>query len=322
MVVRCYNEERHIGRLLDGILEQTERDVEIVVVDSGSTDRTLEIVAKYPVRLVQIRKEDFSFGYSLNAGCREAKGEILVFASAHVYPTYDDWLERLLEPFADPEVGLVYGKQRGNDTTRYSEEQVFRNWFPEISDDEQDHPFCNNANAAVRRALWEELHYDESLTGLEDVAWAKQMMQRGHRLVYVAEAEVVHVHEETPAQIFRRYEREAIALRSIDPGSRFSFWTFLKVAGHNVWSDWVQARREGKLVANLVDVPLFRLLQFWGTYRGYAQHLPISRKLHMRFYYPSDPTPAKPVADVAGRFGATPIDYVASSPQDGYGGKR
>src|SRR3990172_12380919 len=86
IVIRAYKEERHIGRLLAGILRQTVRDVEIVLVDSGSPDATLAIASRYPVRLVHIEPGSFSFGRSLNAGCAKARGEFIVIASAHVYP--------------------------------------------------------------------------------------------------------------------------------------------------------------------------------------------------------------------------------------------
>ena len=127
----------------------------------------------YPVQILHIPPEEFSFGRSLNLGIAEARREFVVFASAHVYPVYPDWLERLLAPFADPKVGLSYGKQRGNSPTNFSEQQVFAHWFPDQSIPHQPHPFCNNANAAIRRSLWQEHPYDETLTGLEDLAWAR-----------------------------------------------------------------------------------------------------------------------------------------------------
>ena len=68
IVIRCYNEAAHIGKLLYGILQQTESHIEIIVVDSGSTDGTLRIAKQYPVKIVEIKPEDFSFGRSLNAG--------------------------------------------------------------------------------------------------------------------------------------------------------------------------------------------------------------------------------------------------------------
>jgi rhamnosyltransferase len=161
VVIRCYNEEEHIGRLLSGIAEQTIREVEIIVVDSGSTDATLSIASHYPVKILSIKPEDFSFGRSLNLGCRAARGNYIIIASAHVYPAYRDWLEQLLAPLADDRIALVYGKQRGSGSTKYSERQVFRKWFPEGSILNQGNPFCNNANSALRHSLWKELPYNE-----------------------------------------------------------------------------------------------------------------------------------------------------------------
>jgi len=124
IVLRAFNEEKHIGRLLSGILEQKMSAIEIILVDSGSTDATLAIASRYPVRVLSITPEEFTFGRSLNIGCSAAQGEFIVLASAHVYPVYSDWLERLLAPFEDEKVALVYGKQRGNKTTRFSEHQI------------------------------------------------------------------------------------------------------------------------------------------------------------------------------------------------------
>ncbi|MFM6205689.1 glycosyltransferase family 2 protein, partial [Planktothrix sp.] len=92
LVLRCYNEEQHIGRLLSGILQQTLQDYEIIVVDSGSTDATVAIACRYPIKLLSIQPQEFSFGRALNLGCQAATGDIIVTASAHVYPVYRDWL--------------------------------------------------------------------------------------------------------------------------------------------------------------------------------------------------------------------------------------
>src|SRR5574339_612705 len=120
IVIRAYNEERHIGRLLEGIRQQTLRDPEIIVVDSGSTDRTVAVAESFGARVVHIPPAEFTFGRSLNLGIQAATGELIVIASAHVYPVYPDWLASLLRPFADPNIALTYGKQRGPSTARFS----------------------------------------------------------------------------------------------------------------------------------------------------------------------------------------------------------
>lgn len=292
VVIRCYNEEAHIGRLLSGIMAQTLRDdTEIIVVDSGSTDATVAIARRYPVELVTIQPQDFSFGRSLNLGCAAASGDYLVFASAHVYPVYQDWLAQMIAPFEDPDVALVYGKQRGAATTHYAEHRVFARWFSEESNLRQDHPFCNNANAAIRRDLWEQYPYNEELTGLEDLDWANRVMQAGYLLAYNADAEIIHVHNERPRQTLNRYRREAIAFKRIFPGEDFRLRDFLRLWTSNVLSDYRHALMDGVLHRELLAIPRFRLMQFWGTYRGYRQRTPATDTLRRTFYYPEGARP-------------------------------
>lgn len=287
LVIRAYNEEKHIGRLLSGVLEQSIRDIQIILVDSGSKDATLSIAARYPVEIVHIQPEEFTFGRSLNLGIAQARAPLVVMASAHVYPVYPDWLERLLEPFSDPQVALAYGKQRGAATSKYSEHRIFRQWFPETSSSRQAYPFCNNANAAIRRDVWEQHAYDEYLPGLEDLAWARWSQEQGFAISYVADAEVIHVHEETWRGIYNRYRREGMAFKHIYPHESFRFTDFIRLWLGNMWSDWRAAAAEKVLRREWANIIRFRLMQFWGTYRGYRQSGPLTWQLKQTFYYPS-----------------------------------
>ena len=288
LVIRCFNEELHIGRLLTGVMRQTLVPTQIIIVDSGSTDATLAIAGRFPVEIATIDPTQFSFGRSLNLGCRRATGDVIVIASAHVYPLYDSWLAELAAPFADKAVSLTYGRQVGNETTYYSERQIMQRWFPETSDANQTHPFCNNANAAIRRRVWERNRYDEALTGLEDMAWANAALKRGERLAYVAEAPVVHVHRERWSQLTNRYRREAIAHRRILHDQRIGRLDAIRLALANIGSDYVHAARDRQLIRNLGSIPWFRSAQFLGTYQGFAQTGDVSSVLRRRFYYPND----------------------------------
>lgn len=287
IVIRCYNEEAHLGRLLSGILEQTIKNIEIIIVDSGSTDRTLLVAANFPVTICKIDPDEFSFGHALNVGCSVATADFLVFASAHVYPTHRRWLEYLLAPFSDQNVALAYGKQRGNAHTNYSEHRIFCKWFPETSLPVQKSPFCNNANAMIRKSLWEKNPYNEEITGLEDLEWAQRIIHSGYYLAYIAEADVIHVHNETPHEVFHRYYREAITLQSLFPDQKFHLRNFLWLWLLNTFSDYAYAIRERNILRNLNKIPLFRFMQFWGTYRGYDRHDPVGASLRKKFYYPN-----------------------------------
>lgn len=288
IIIRCFNEEKHIGKLLAGIKQQkSDHEIEVILVDSGSTDKTVAIAKSYEANIINLKPEEFSFGYALNLGCEHATGDILLFASAHVYPVFNTWINEIAKPFENSRVALVYGRQIGNELTKFSENQLFKKWFPDISDFNQSYPFCNNANCAVRRDLWSQQKYDENLTGLEDLDWAKKIQKTGFRIAYNSEATIVHVHEETPSRIFNRYRREAIALKSILPDEKFSFLAFIKLFISNTFSDYFYAFSEGKFLKNVWDIPMFRYNQFKGTYKGYKQDQVITKSLRNRFYYPN-----------------------------------
>jgi len=285
VIIRAYNEEKHIGRLLEGIQQQALKDVEIILVDSGSTDGTVSIAESFAARIVRIPSAEFTFGRSLNFGLRAATRELVVIASAHVYPVYPDWLESLLHPFEDEKVALTYGKQRGPDSAKYSEQQIFQQWYPDTSRLNQMTAFCNNANAAIRKSLWEQNPYDEALTGLEDLAWAKWAQEQGHKIAYVHEAEIIHIHQETPRGVFNRYRREAMAYKKIYPESHFNVYDFLRLMTTNIFSDLWHAARERVLWKNIASIFWFRLMQFHGTRLGYRETSLVTPQLRDVFYY-------------------------------------
>ena len=285
IVIRAYNEEKHIGRLLEGIRRQTLRDAEVILVDSGSTDGTVSVAESFETRIVRIPPTEFTFGRSLNLGVRLATRELVVIASAHVYPVYPDWLESLLRPFEEDRVALTYGKQRGPETAQFSERQIYHQWYPDVSQPRQVTAFCNNANAAIRKSLWEKNPYDETLTGLEDLAWAKWAKGQGCDIAYVAEAEIVHVHNETPDGVFNRYRREGMAFKQIYPEAHFSLYDFVRLTTMNILSDLWHAAREGLSWRNIPSIFWFRFMQFHGTRIGYRESGLLTPQLRETFYY-------------------------------------
>ncbi len=212
IVIRTYNEEKHLGNLLEAVKKQDYKEYEIVIVDSGSTDKTLEIAEQYGAKILKIESRDFTFGYALNVGCEAAQGKYLIFASAHVLPVDKKWLSNMIAPFKNEKVAMVYGRQLGYKTSKFSEKRDFKRLFGK-------HPvnrgvsiyFANNANAAVRRDLWKKRNFDERLFGLEDIEWAKYHREHDFEIVYEPAAGIYHIHNEKWHQVFNRYRREAIA---------------------------------------------------------------------------------------------------------------
>lgn len=308
LVIRSFNEEAHIGRLLTGVLRQERVPDEIVLVDSGSTDATLSIASAFPIRTVSISPEDFSFGHALNVGIGEATSDVIVLASAHVFPLYQTWIQRLVEPFDDTSIALSYGRQVGPRDGSFSERRLLAQWFPPASNPRQTDPFCNNANAAIRRSEWEGRPYDEQLTGLEDLSWAKSALDGGRFLAYRADAPVVHGHHESFAQTLNRYRREAIAHKAIYHDQRMGLVTALRLAAQNIAGDLADAGRSNALRRHARDIVRFRSAQFLGTHQGFAQEGPVPALLKRRFYYPAGAEDPLPGAEERMDLGQ-PIDY-------------
>lgn len=286
LVVRTYNEERYLDRVLAAARSCGPLLTEIVVVDSGSSDATLDIAKAHRAKIVCIEKAEFSFGRSLNLGCAAAKGEVVVFLSGHCIPADENWLKSLLQPFSDPQVAGVYGRQIGGEGTKFGEARVFEKYYP-MAGPSQGPAFCNNANAALRRSIWNRFKFDEQLTGLEDIALGKKLTEAGFRIAYAPEASVMHLHHESWAQVRRRYEREAIALRHINPGLHLSLAEAGACFVSACFFDLRAAIKTRGGLTRLPEIVLYRLHQFAGSWRGSRAHRELGAREKITYFFPS-----------------------------------
>ena len=219
VLIRAKNEAKDISQALQLVSEQL-LSCEIIVVDSGSTDGTVEIVKQWPnVKLIQIRPEEFTFGRSLNIGFEAAEGEIVVPLSAHAFPCSQHWLQNLVKHFDDPQVAKVYGRQVPHADAWPPVQRDFLAFWddqPRIQtspDSRVEHRF-SNSNAAIRRKYWEKRCFDETLSGCEDQEWARAMLRLGLKIVYEPDAGVYHSHNEPLLKVYVRTYRETLARQS------------------------------------------------------------------------------------------------------------
>lgn len=289
VVIRTLNEEKHLAELLSSIDRQELGDLQVekILIDSGSTDGTLEIAERHGCRVFHIGKHEFTFGRSLNWGSKHADGEILVYISGHCVPESSAWLSSLIGPVRNGVSAYSYGRQVGRDTTKFSETKIFEKYYPETSRIPQAGFFCNNANSAIARSAWEQYQFDEDVTGLEDMELAKRITDDGGEIAYVADAVIFHIHDESWAQTKRRYERESIALQKIMPEVHISVGDMLRYFFAGVTSDLSDALAEKRAAREFIGILKFRSAQYWGTYRGNHEHRVLSRKRKENYYYPS-----------------------------------
>ena len=110
IIIRTKNEERWILPCLEKVYSQTLKNIEVIIVDNHSKDKTIEKIKKFPVKIVKIKK--FLPGKAINLGIKKSNGEIIVCLSAHCLPVDNKWLENLIKPLKYKKVAGVYGRQQ------------------------------------------------------------------------------------------------------------------------------------------------------------------------------------------------------------------
>lgn len=287
IVIRTLNEEKYLEELLNMCNCQSLEN-EVVVVDSGSADNTLSIADQYGAKVVKIEKKDFTFGKSLNLGIESSTGDIIAIISGHCVPKSTDWLKLLVKPIVENHAVFSYGKQLGRDTTKYSEEQHFSLFFGDKDQIPQNSDFVNNANSAVLKSIWQLYKFNETLTGLEDIDFAKRCRRDNHEVAYVSDASVYHIHNENFRQIKRRYEREAYALVQINPEIRFTIFDLVKFTFASIVSDIKSSIREKVFLKHCISIISFRFLQYYGSYIGANINKALSDKKKEAYFFPKN----------------------------------
>jgi rhamnosyltransferase len=201
------------------------------VIDSGSSDGSVEFVESLPVTLIGIENSEFGHGRTRNLGARLSNSEFVSFLSQDAIPVLDDWLDSILKPFEDPEVVGVYGRQKPHNThvcesfflERTYSLQAARRASPQASPTLKD-IFFSNVNSVIRRSVWEEFPFDENIPMSEDQLWAKTVLLAGHTIVYAPDAAVYHSHRYSCADVFRRYYESGVSLQDVVGGRVGGSW--------------------------------------------------------------------------------------------------
>ena len=209
-VIRTYNEARYLGVLLDTLASQTNVNAtcEFIVVDSGSTDRTVEIATQRRTVLLQIPKEHFDYSRALNCGIENCRSPLIIIISAHAIPCDNNWLQLMISHFRDEKVAGVFCRQVPWPDAYPREVQRLQRMFGteaivyELGGNAASGPQFSNAASCIRRELWERHHF--VLPAAEDIEWATWAVAHGYKIIYEAGASVYHSHNDTCRQMARR----------------------------------------------------------------------------------------------------------------------
>jgi len=289
ILIRCLNELENLKILFPILESQTFREFEVVFIDSGSTDGSLEFVRNYksniPIIIEEIHKSQFSFGRSLNMAAKKSiYKDKLVSLSAHCFPTSDKWLEKILLPFARKKVEIVYGKQVGDDNSWLSEASHLNMWFGKKSEIKKS-AFANNGNCAFTYKTWKLLKFNDDLTGCEDIEFAQRVMDRGGLIFYASEAEVKHYHDENSKQIRNRYRREAQALNDIySEAIVYHLKDLIKSIFNEIKIDLKYKKNNKYSNSNLLKIIQYRYNKNLGHFLGINYPLKSTKNIKNKYY--------------------------------------
>jgi len=204
-----------LSRCLQGLTTQTIGDVEIIVVDSGSRDESIELARSHGARVLEIAPSRFRHGATRNFAAEQAKGEVLVFTTQDAVADSKHWLERLCGPLeGDQELAGVYGRQVAHENAappeRFFLEFVYGphariQQAQSVGDLTLNTTLFSNANSAIRRSVWERYPFSEDIFFGEDQDWARRVLLAGYALRYEPDAVVRHSHSYTLSEAFRRF---------------------------------------------------------------------------------------------------------------------
>jgi len=272
VVMRAHNDMPLIAGTLEALAGQSV-PFELVAFDNASTDGTREALAKIATRIIDVPAGGYVPGRVLNQAMGATHGDVVAFLNSDCTPTDAGWLERLLAAGSDPAVAAVFGRQiprpgchpiHALDTERaYGDGARHRTW----------RHFFSMASSAIRRPVWESMPFDEGLKYSEDIDWTWRARQAGFEIRYVPDAVVMHSHDYTLRQLYRRHAGEGRADAHIFDWSswernpiRYSVLPW----GRQVLADWRElgAMREWKAA---LEAPVVRAVQMAGRRTGFVE---------------------------------------------------
>jgi glycosyltransferase involved in cell wall biosynthesis len=252
------NGARYLREVLAAVFGQTQvGELDVLVIDSGSSDGSQEIATRAGARLVEIPPHDYQHGRTRNLGMELARGDFVAFLTQDATPATERWLSHLLAGFAlDDDVGLVFGPHLPRPTASPMIERESTDLFTSLSPDGTPTVeragatgtfagYFSNVNSCISRRCWQQVKFRD-VSYAEDWAFARDALVGGWSKVYEPRAAVFHSHDYGAVEFMRRYFDEYRGLREatgyVAPIHPI---ILLRDVGRNVVADYAYMRRRG-----------------------------------------------------------------------------
>jgi len=219
IIIRSCNEGWALRDTLAALLIQNYTNWELIVIDSGSTDGSVELIRQaQPRHFIQIDKRDYNPSRVMNQGMQLAHSELGIFLNADATPQGANWLRPLVSALFRTNTAAVFGRQIPRPGCQAVYACDYERCFgPARESAKWDH-FFSMASSGIRKDIWAQRGFLEKMQYSEDDEYTRWCKAQGYQIVYCPESAVMHSHNYTPAEAYRRSFGEGRALAAVWPG--------------------------------------------------------------------------------------------------------
>lgn len=228
IILLIKNGGKRLELLMERLHEQNFKGTyEIIAIDSGSEDKSIQILNKYKIKVHRIKPEEFHHSRTRNLGAEKARGEILVYITQDALPIDDDFLEKLLTPLNDPKIAVSYGRQIANPDSKDVDIFFYSYFYPDerkvlgkelVKNTKKfyiDHVYVSDVCSAIKRDVWKQLRFTDDIPMAEDKDFGLKVLKSGYKVVYEPKATVYHSHDYSLCSLFKRRFQDGAAFSNI-----------------------------------------------------------------------------------------------------------
>lgn len=279
IVILTKNAGRRFKRVLAKVFEQEiEKEFEVIIIDSGSDDKTLKIARKFPIaKILEIQPEDFGHGKTRNLAVSLCQGKYIVFLTQDALPGDNQWLKNLVTPLSEENIVATFSQQIPYKRTNLFQKYYYSFLYPE----KEKTPllgdvFFSNVASAIKKEILERFKFPEDLPMSEDQAWAKQVLEMGYKIIYCPEAPVFHSHNYSFWTNFKRNFDSGMSLKKLGlvKESHLLKQTLKYFWGEIIFLFW---KRSVFFILYLPFMVIYEFFRFFGFWLGsHYKILPLS----------------------------------------------
>jgi len=235
VVIPTKNAGSEFRERLEKIYMQNVSDIEIIIIDSGSTDGTVETAEDFADEIIKTEPDKFHHGKTRNLGAEKSTGEIIVFTVQDATPVNQEWLSNLVSPILDGVADVTYGNQVAYPEAKPPDKFFYKYLYPDNSiklsekntesksEFYLDNIFLSDVCSAISRDVWNNFQFRDSVAMSEDKDFAYRVASEGYTINYCPDAKVFHSHNYSFRSLFRRRYKDGKAFSKIAEQSPDTF---------------------------------------------------------------------------------------------------